>query len=404
MHPISRQFALIASVLVPVAGSAQAGDIYVQTNLVSNGTVPGTVTDPNLVGAWGMSYSTKSPIWVSDQAADVSGSGAATVYSVSDGLIPSAAGPLLTVPVPNQNNAPPNPNMTNGPTGQVSTGAQGISTLSTDFQVGGGKAAFIFANLDGSISAWKGGLAAAQITASVSGASFTGLAIGNLPNGGAAQIYAADQNSGNIYIFNSKWQVTGTFTDPNFSKFPPGYAAFNVQNILVNGVQTIFVTYANQSTGGGIIDEFKTDGTFIKTLVSDTTGVNLAAPWGLTVAPANWGPLGGDLLVGNNNANAAGLTEINAYNLSNGNFAGALTLNSGQPFSATELWAIGFGNGASAGSADTLLFVSGGEGNTNGLIGAISTPEPSSAVLGLIAFAAVAAVRQWKSRGRRVMA
>ncbi len=236
-------FAMIGSVLCP---QAQA-QTYVQTNLVSNGTVAGTVTDPNLVGAWGMSYSTGSPIWVSDQAADVNGSGASTVYSVTKTPPLTASGPLLTEAVPNLNNAPPDPNMDNGPTGQVSTGAAGIVTQSTDFQVGGGKAAFIFANLDGSIEAWKGGLNQAQTVTSLSGASFTGLAIGNLPGGGAAQIYAADQNSGNIDVFNSKWQNTGSFTDPHFSSFPTGYAAFNVQNLSVNGTQTLFVTFANQS-------------------------------------------------------------------------------------------------------------------------------------------------------------
>ena len=166
--------------------------------------------------------------------------------------------------------------------------------------------------MDGSISAWKG-RGRATIEATVAGASFTGLAIGNYP-AGAAQIYAADQNSGNIDIFNSKWQMTGTFTDPNFANFPTGYAAFNVQNLSVNGTQTLFVTYANQSTGGGIVDEFTTNGTFIKTLINDTAGAHLDAPWGLAIAPAGWGKFGGDLLVGNNNANAGGLTEINAYN------------------------------------------------------------------------------------------
>ena len=272
--------------------------------------------------------------------------------------------------------------MTNGPTGQVSTGAPGITTGSTDFLVGTSKADFIFANLDGSISGWNGG-ASSTIEATVPGASFTGLAIGNTSTG-AAQIYAADQNSGNIDIFNSKWQMTGTMSDPNFANFPAGYAAFNVQNLSVNGTQTLFVTYANQSTGGGIVDEFTTNGTFIKTLIDDTAGVHLDAPWGLAIAPANWGQFGGDLLVGNNNANSAGLTEINAYNLTTGAFEGTLMLNTGQPFSETELWALSFGNGAGAGSTDTLFFTAGLANNTDGLFGAISVqsvPEPSSAVV-----------------------
>ncbi len=247
-----------------------------------------------------------------------------------------------------------------------------------------------------------GGVSPSRIEATVLGASFTGLAIGNLPNGGAAQLYAADQNSGNIDVFNNKWQMTGTFSDPNFAKFPAGYAAFNVQNLSVNGTQTLFVTYANQLTTGGIVDEFKTDGTFIKTLINDTAGVNLAAPWGLAIAPAGWGKFSGDLLVGNNNPNSAGLTEINAYNLTNGLWQGTLTLDTGQPFSETELWALSFGSGSSkGGSMDTLYFTAGLDNNTNGLIGAISSvPEPSSALLGLIALGVVAGGWRWSNRRR----
>jgi uncharacterized protein (TIGR03118 family) len=360
-------------------GSPQTGNVYVQTNLVSDisGMAPNTA--PNLQGAWGLSFSTTSPFWVSDQAASFNGSGAASVYKVSDTAIPTSTGSLLTVGVANEGNAPPSGDQTNGPTGEVSTGAPGITTEATDFLVGQSKADFIFANLDGSISAWNAG-ASSTIEATVAGASFTGLAIGNTSTG-APQIYAADQNSGNIDVFNSSWQMTGSFTDPNFANFPSGYAAFNVQMLMVNGTQTLFVTYANQSTGGGIVDEFSTNGTFIKTLIDDTAGVNLDAPWGLAVAPANWGQFGGDLLVANNNANSADLTEINAYNMKTEAFEGTLILSNGQPFSSTELWAISFGNGASAGSTDTLFFTAGLPGNTDGLFGAISAqsvPEPST--------------------------
>jgi uncharacterized protein (TIGR03118 family) len=397
MHPSSQRLALIAFAVLIAAGTARAGDVYVQTNLVSDGTIPNTMIDPNLLGAWGMSYSTTSPVWVSDQNANFNGSGAASVYKVSDTLIPTSSGPLLTVGVANEGNSPPSgPAMTNGPTGEVSTTAPGITTSATaDFQLNGARAAFVFANLDGSISAWNGG-GSSTITATVAGASFTGLAIANSSTG--PQLYAADQNSGNIDVLNNKWQMTGSFTDPNFAKFPTGYAAFNVQMLMVNGTQVLFVTYANQLTSGGIVDEFTPNGTFIKTLVSDTAGVNLNAPWGLAVAPVGWGQFGGDLLVGNNNANSAGLTEINAYNLTTGAFDGTLTLANGQPFSATELWAIGFGNGAGAGSTNTLLFTAGLDNNAGGLFGAISVPEPSSAVLGLIAVGMLAGGWQLKKQ------
>jgi uncharacterized protein (TIGR03118 family) len=360
--------------VTPEAVSAPDGDVYVQTNLVSDGAVPAQQTDANLQDPWGLSFMTTSGFWISDQAANFGGSGATTVYSVSSTEPPSSSGVQLVVAVANQGNAASSSG--NGPTGQVSPTAPGITTSSTaDFQINGAQAQFIFANLDGSISAWNGG-ASSTIEATVPGASFTGLAIGNTSTG-AAQLYAADQNSGKIDVFNSKWQLTGSFTDPNFSQFPSGYAAFNVQNLSVNGTQTLFVTFANQATSGGIVDEFTTSGTFIKTLIDDPTGQHLDSPWGLVIAPASWGQFGGDLLVGNNN----GPGEINAYNF-NGVFEGTLTLNTGQAFAAADLWALSFGNGSLAGSQNTLFFTAGLASNTDGLFGAISAQsvsEPSTA-------------------------
>jgi uncharacterized protein (TIGR03118 family) len=401
MRPVNGRLALIAFVVLIATSTTRGGDIYVQTNLVSNISGVAELTDPNLQGAWGLSFSAgpqNSEFWISNNASDTS-----TLYTVS----PTTNTPnilSLVVPVPNVGGAAPN-QAVNGPTGQVSTTAPGITTSATnDFQINNGinsaRAAFIFANVDGSISGWRGGNAAIQTV--VAGASFTGLAIGNLPGvGGAAQLYAADQNSGNIDVFNSKWQMTGSFKDPNFGSFPTGYAAFNVQNLNVNGTQTLFVTYANQSTGGGIVDEFSTNGTFIKTLINDTAGTHLDAPWGLAIAPAGWGQFGGDLLVGNNNAGPDGNTEINAYNLTTGAYAGTLVLNTGQPFSETELWALSFGNGGSAGSTNTLFFTAGLDGNTNGLFGSIqSVPEPSSAVMGLIAAGMLAGCWTLKNRRR----
>jgi len=191
MHTFICQVASITFSLLLAVGTTRAGDVYVQTNLVTNNQslVTAQQTDLNLRGAWGLSFSTTSPFWISDQNANFNGSGAASVYKVSDTQIPTSSGPLLTVGVANQGGAPPSgPAMTNGPTGQVNTSAPGITTGSTDFLVGTSKAAFIFANLDGSISGWNGG-ASSTIMATVPGASFTGLAIGNLPGRGVPPSY-----------------------------------------------------------------------------------------------------------------------------------------------------------------------------------------------------------------------
>ncbi len=359
--------------------SSSGNTLYFQSNLVSNIQGTAEAFDPNLQDPWGLSFSatspssTGSPFWVSDQASNVNGSSVTTLYKVN-----GTTGALNVVPaftsfgIPNQGGAAPNA-ATNGPTGQVNTSAPGIATSSTDFQLNNDKEAdFIFANMDGSISAWNGGKNA-TIMATVPGASFTGLAIGNTSTG-AAQLYAADQNSDNIDVFNSKWQMTGTFSDPNSAKFPTGYTAFNVQNLSVNGTQTLFVTFANQSTSGGIVDEFTTNGTFIKTLINDPTGKWLDNPWGLTIAPQSFGKFGGDLLVGNNGGNG----WINAFDPMNGHFQGVLTLGSGQPFSENNLWALTFGNGGSGGLANTLYFTA-GPGGTDGLFGSLQAIPSLSA-------------------------
>ncbi len=255
--------------------SGAGNNLYLQTNLVSD--IQGTAQefDPNLKDPWGFSFSTGSPFWVSDQASSVNGSSVATLYSV-DGQtgVPSVV--PVSFGIPNLGGAAPNI-ATNGPTGQVNTKAPGITTQLTDFPLDGKEASFIFANMDGSISAWNGG-ANATIVASVKGASFTGLAIAN-DQTGASFLYAADQNSGNVFVFNSRWAEIGELTDP--VGLPAGFNAFNVQNI--NGL--LYVTYTNQSIpAGGIVDVFTPDGTGHR-LISDPAGKWLDNPWGLTIAP-----------------------------------------------------------------------------------------------------------------------
>lgn len=375
MYCTMSRLAFILCALLFAAGSAQADSMYLQTNLVTSNqsVVQAQQTEPNLIDPWGLSYSTLSPLWVSGQA-----TGVATVYKLQG---TTSSPTQLTAPIPNQGNAPPSG--ANGPTGQVSTGAPGISTLPTDFQVNGSKAGFIFANLDGSIWAWRGGLPnnTAIFQTSVAGASFTGLAIGNA-SGGAARIYAADQNSGNVYVFNSSWQNIGTFTDPSL---PAGFTAFNVQNI--NG--KLFVTYANPNNPlGGVVDEFTTDGTFISRVITDPAGMHLDSPWGLALAPAGWGQFGGDLLIGNNGGDGT----INAFT-PGGIWQGQIELTTGQPFSEQQLWGLTFGSGsANGGSPNVLYFAAGFDAAADeGLLGALApVPEPSSVILVLSAVSLLA--------------
>ena len=196
--------------------------------------------------------------------------------------------------------------------------------------------------------------------ASVAGASFTGLAIAN-DQTGAAFIYAADQNSGNVLIFNSQWKMIGKLTDPN--GLPAGFNAFNVQNL--NGL--LYVTYTNQSVpSGGIVDVFKPDGTFAGRVINDPTGKWLDNPWGLAIAPRVSASSAGIC----SSATTAGTTGSMPSTRRTVHFKGVLTLASGQPFSENNLWALSFGNGGSGGLANTLYFTA-GPGGTDGLFGSL---------------------------------
>lgn len=333
---------------------AQAGTGYVQANLVSDGAVPAATIDPNLKNPWGISLSSSSPFWVSDNAA-----GVATLYN-------GAGTPVsLVVTVPG------------GPTGQVNNGT-------SDFVLNdNAKANFIFATLGGTIAGWNGGEGTtAQTVATVAGAVFTGLAIGN--NGTGNFLYAAN-NAGGINVFNNTFgaaTVSGNFTDPNL---PAGFTPYNIQNI--NG--TLYVTYIGAA--GGVVDAYDLNGNFLRRIA---TNGPLNEPWGLALAPSTFGTLGGDLLVGNL---ADG--RISAFNPNVTNdFLGQLTLANGSLFSEPGLWGLTFGNGGSGGDPNTLYFAAGINGQADGLFGAIGIPEPSSGVLGLIAAGVLAAGWRWKKR------
>ncbi len=339
---------------------AQVAD-FVQVNLVSD--IPGlaTVTDSNLVNPWGVSHSTTSPFWTSNQ-----GTNTATLYAVTD---------QTTVTKTNINPPagfvaiPPGGVGAVGPTGQVN------NTNTASFAVGGGGdgnfAHFIFANLNGTISAWDTG-PTAFIQVATPGAVYTGLAI----NGAQTRLYAAnDAGTGSVDVFDSTFApvslAAGAFVDP---ALPAGLVPFNVQEIGGN----VYVTYApagrpNQISapfGAGAVAIFAEDGTFITQLIA---GSRLAAPWGITLAPAGFGRFINHLLVGNFSYLHS---EINAFDPTTGKFRGTLPITLGKGRKPGGLWSIGFGVGGNNGDPNTLYFSDGINGETDGLFGAIFPNGP----------------------------
>jgi len=162
----------------------------------------------------------------------------------------------------------------------------------------------------------------------------------------------------------------GGFADPNL---PPGFSPFNILALQGN----LYVAYAfhvagdHDETAGpglGIVDVFDADGFLIERLA---TGGKLNAPWGMAIAPADFGKFSGMFLVGN-----FGDGTINAFDTKNNTFAGQLRTGSGQALVIDGLWGIAFGNNFRAQPANTLFFAAGPNGESDGLYGTI-LPAPN---------------------------
>jgi len=329
--------------LLMVSALAQAQ--YHATNLVSNQFDEHAAnTDPLLVNAWGLARSATSPWWVSDNL-----SGWSTLYNGAG--TPSA----LRVLIPTAGNGPVEPKGNNGvgtPTGIVFNGSK------TDFQVSGQASSFIFGTLDGTISAWPGlnrnlatlvvpSSTATPVPSSANKPMYTGLAITSNPSGNF--LYAADNANNAIDVFDGNFNFVKSFGDPSI---PSTFSAFGVQDI--GGM--VYVTYAmTNGDAGGFVDVFKEDGTFVKTLIQ---GFPLNQPWGVVLAPSNFGPFSNTLLVSNNSNEGT----INGFDPMTGKFVGTIRDEFGRKIAFTNLWGIAFGGGAANNGATNELFVAAGPG------------------------------------------
>jgi uncharacterized protein (TIGR03118 family) len=325
---------------------------FLQTNLVSDGSVAALHTDPHLINPWGIAFSASSPFWVGDN-----GSGLSTLYN-STGTPQS-----LVVTIPN----PVAPGTPSAPTGVAFN-----STAAFNGDL------FIFATEGGQIAGWRGALgtnAETLVNNHGSGASYTGVAFSTSASG--SYIFAADFANGKIEVIPSSGSpaLPGNFTDPGL---PSGYVPFNVEKIG----SLLYVTYApkDESTGAGtgFVSVFDLNGNFVRRLISG--GVPTSAldnPWGLALAPSTFGQFGGDLLVGN-----FGDGRINAYDNTTGAFVGTLSDINGNPFVNESLWDLTFGNGGNGGRADTLYLTAGLADEQHGLLASIAfVPEPTSMLL-----------------------
>lgn len=355
MRNLSPKTFLAASIVVGVlwAGALHAdGAHFVQVNLVSDISGLATVTDSDLKNPWGLAHSPTSPFWSANQATST-----ATLYAVTDKTTVSKL--ALTVAIPATAAGP------QGPTGQVN------NANTACFPVGnggnGGSAHFIFADLNGTISAWDAGTTAV-IQAATTGAVYTGLAI----NGAQTRLYAANSAgpTGSVDVFDCSFARVnlgpGAFVDPVLRK---RLVPFNVQDIDGD----VYVTYAPAGVqnmrfaplGAGAVAVFDEDGNFIRQLIA---GSRLSAPWGIALAPPGFGRFGSYLLVGNFSYLHS---EINAFNPITGKFHGTIPIAVGTGNKPGGLWTLGFGVGGNNGNPDTLYFTDGINMEADGLFGAI---------------------------------
>jgi uncharacterized protein (TIGR03118 family) len=334
---------LIAAVVL-LATSAMAQ--YSETILTGNIQGVGNFTDPNLVNAWGIAALPGGPFWVSDN-----GTGLSTIYNLQGEpqslvvTIPAASGSGL-----------------GRPTGIV-------ANISSDFKVTEGNssapALFLFATEDGTISGWNptvdGTKAIIAVNSSPSRAIYTGLAIATTPSGNF--IYAADSNNNLVDIYDGNFNLVRSFTD---TSLPAGFTPYGIQVIR----NKLYVTFNKGGSASGFVNTYDLNGGSQVHLVSQG---ELNAPWGVALAPPNFGPMSNALLVSN-----LGSGWINAYDPNTGAFLGYLN-QGGAPITIDELWGIMFAVAPSATSPGRLYFTAGPAGYSNGLFGVIM---PDSAVNG----------------------
>src|SRR6202795_1499759 len=377
---MSLRFAASA-VLVLITGAACFAQHYTQTNLVSNESGVAPVTDPQLINPWGISRGSGTPWWVSDER-----TGLSTLYNGAG----AKQSLIVTIPPADPNNKK---TPTGTPTGTIFNGSQ------TDFLLAPGKpAVFLFSTNDGTISGWNPGVAATLaviVAKTTDGSSYTGLTSAFI--NGKPFLYAANFNKGRVDVYDNAFHVVqlskehfnqdssngdGQSAENNpfvDERLPHGYVPFNVQAIG----NDIVVTYALHEEGSqfetdgpglGFVDIYSSTGQLLQRLEH---GDWLNAPWGVALAPLDFGRFSHDLLIGQfaggGDTQSSGF--IAAYHLTTGKFDGLLQDASGKPLAINGVWALSPGNvspnnnDAAGAPAAEVYFTAGPNHTTGGLLG-----------------------------------
>jgi uncharacterized protein (TIGR03118 family) len=326
--------------------------------------------DPSLVDPWDINFPQDKHndpyVWVADQ-----GTGVATMYKISNGSAVKKS--LLTVYFP----AVAHSTQT-GPTGVVfnSTNKFRMPAIGN----GATPAVYIFDTLAGTIEGWSpagifGEFAAEIVVDNHSTAEYTGLADGSVD--GKHYIYAAnDAPGGGIEVYSDSFDRRN-FKGDNFAapKSLDGFTPYGVHDLG----NDLYVTYRGPNNQGGAVAEFANDGRFMRLIASNGASGPLQSPWGMAAqlkrlgaaqAPIGFGgKLSTDLLVGNFSSG-----QIDAYNVTSGQFEGTLDDKNGNPLTIPGLRTIHFGPGlgASGHTKIAILFTADIDNGNHGLYGEIT--------------------------------
>ena len=271
-----------------------------------------------------------------------------------------------------------------------------------------GSARFVFVTDSGIVSGWTDrasdgstvrvdGAAAQVYDGTADGSAFFGVAI--KPATWDAMWLADFGTAPQIVTLNATWGKVATigFANPFGSGAggavqPGDPVPFNIQVVNDGTKDRVFVAYAlsqeDPNTPGdfyaaeedaldaaaelasgnkpnkGKLVEFDTAGNQVR-IYADAMRLN--APWGIAIAPADFGLLSGKLLVGN----FGGAGRICAFDLATGAYLDDLKDANGQIVKIPGLWALQFGNGVSLGDSNALYFAAGPDDEKDGLFGSL---------------------------------
>lgn len=296
---------------------------FTVTNLVADQTGVAVNTDPNLVAPIGLARGIDGPWWVANK-----GTATSTLY---DGI---GIAPGLVV------NLPPAPG--------TSTPAKATGTI---FSLGvpglnvspGNPALFMFVTLEGTILGWNPNVNVFNAVVMLDRhgkASYTGVT--TAPVGNTDHLYTVNGLTETVDVFDVSLEKVSldddAFHDP---LLPEGLVPFNVHNIGQNIVLTYHRRHEHDlDDPRGWVAIFDPRGRFLSRL---QPGQWMDDPWGVALAPHDYGEFTHMLLVANH-----GSGKVAAFDPFTGTFVGFMRDSSGNVISIDGIWALEFGNGGIA--------------------------------------------------------